>query len=186
MCHVSSERTFMDFCPQWFLFFYCPQWIFTMSPRSEFFMDFCPQWSFIFIPSEYRVSLKSTFTDFTFNSFHFHFTFKSPTVLSSRGTLLRYCCDAWVYGLVSINLQMVSSIGFDLRCLRATKSKKGYCSHLNLYRSIFMVPGLSDDNLRSLIWRMCVENHLENSRKQVEKLPLNLIGVRPFEGGTRL
>ncbi len=49
-----------------------------------------------------------------------------------------------------------------------------------------MVPGLSDDNLRSLIWRMCVENHLESSRKRVEKLPFNLMGERPFGGSARL
>ena len=33
---------------------------------------------------------------------------------------------------------------------------------------------------------MCVENHQESSRKQVGEAVFNLIGVRPFEGGTRL
>ena len=49
-----------------------------------------------------------------------------------------------------------------------------------------MVPDLNDDNLRSLIKRMCVENHPESSRKRVEKLPFNLVGVCPFKSGARL
>ena len=54
------------------------------------------------------------------------------------------------------------------------------CRHPNLYRLIHMVPGLSDKNSRSLIRRMCVENHLESSRKRVQKLPFNLRGVCLF------
>ena len=49
-----------------------------------------------------------------------------------------------------------------------------------------MVPNLSNDNLRSFIRQMCIENHLESSKKQIEKLPFNLIGVRPFRGGAHL
>ena len=47
--------------------------------------DFCLQWSFIFIISGYCVSPKRTSTGFTLNGFHF--TFKSPIVLSSQGPL---------------------------------------------------------------------------------------------------
>ena len=40
-----------------------------------------------------------------------------------------------------------------------------------------MVPGLSDDNLRSSIRQIYVENHLKSSRKWIKKLSLNLRGV---------
>jgi hypothetical protein len=73
--HVSSERIFMGlvlsgffsfifpsgfipclpkenfhgFCPQWLLFFYYPQWIFTMSPQREFSWVFALSGFFYFI-----------------------------------------------------------------------------------------------------------------------------------------
>ena len=77
------------------------------------------------------------------------------------------CVDSW-----ASTYKWFLLLAFDLRYLKETKSKEGDCRHSNLYRSILMVPSLSDDNLRSLIWWMWVENHLESSRKRVEKLPL--------------
>ncbi len=49
-----------------------------------------------------------------------------------------------------------------------------------------MVPGLSDDNLRSLIRQMCVENNPEGYKKRVREVAFNLIGMRPLECGARL
>ena len=49
-----------------------------------------------------------------------------------------------------------------------------------------MVPGLSDDNLRSLINKYVLKTTQKVLENKFEKLPFNLIGVRPFEGGTRL
>jgi hypothetical protein len=69
--HVSSERIFMGLCPQWLLFFYFPQWIFTMSPQREFSWTFALSGPFIFIPSGYRVSSESTFTKFSPSGFYF-------------------------------------------------------------------------------------------------------------------
>jgi hypothetical protein len=63
--HVSLERIFMEFCPQWPFHFH-PQWIPCLL--REYFHEVFPQW--------------------------FLFYFKSPTVLSSKDSLLLYCCDA--------------------------------------------------------------------------------------------
>jgi hypothetical protein len=49
-----------------------------------------------------------------------------------------------------------------------------------------MVPGLIDDNLRSLINEYVLKFTQKVLENEFEKLPFNLISVRPFEGGTRL
>ena len=60
------------------------------------------------------------------------------------------------------------------------------CKHTNLYRLILMVSGLSDDNLRSLIRQMCVENNPEGYKKRVREVAFNQIGMRPLECGAHL
>jgi hypothetical protein len=49
-----------------------------------------------------------------------------------------------------------------------------------------MVPGLSDDNLRSFISECVLKTTQKVLENEFEKLPFNLKGMRPFEGGTRL
>ena len=130
------RESFHGFCPQWF-FIFIPSGFIPCLLRENFH-GFCPQWSFNFIPSGFILCLlsKNPHGPFALGGllllspvdtvspqrilswilpvvvFIFYFTFKSPTVLSSRGPLLLYFCDVWVCGLMSINLQMVSSIGF--------------------------------------------------------------------------
>ena len=106
-------------------------------------MDFFPQWSFIFIPNGYCVSLKRTFTGFTLSGFSF---ILNPQQFCPPKDPLFYFCDAWMCGLMSDTYKWFRLLAFDLRCLRATKSKEGYCRHPNLYRLILMVLGLNDDN----------------------------------------
>jgi hypothetical protein len=114
-------ENFHGFCPQWLLFF---SFLFPSGFSScllrENFHGFFPQWSFIFIPDGIiPCLLKKNFhgpfslSGHSFLSpvdtvspqrvlsrilpavvFIFHFTFKSPIVLSSRGPLSLYCCDA--------------------------------------------------------------------------------------------
>ncbi len=113
--HVFSKRTFMDFAlsgffsifpsgflpclfkreprilPSMALHFALPHRIFTMS-LQEGTTDFAFNGFIFSLPSGYRVSSERTFKGFIFSGFSFYF--KSPTVLSSKGPLLLYCCDA--------------------------------------------------------------------------------------------
>jgi hypothetical protein len=49
-----------------------------------------------------------------------------------------------------------------------------------------MILGFSDDNLRSLISECVLKSTWKVLKNEFEKLPFNLIGVNPFEGGARL
>ena len=104
---ASSRENFHRFCPQW-LYIFIPQRIFTMSLRERT-INFNPRG---FLPC----LLKENFHGYYPQLFSFYF--KSPTVLSSKD-LLFYFCDAWVCGLMSIDLQMVSSIGFQSSMLKS-------------------------------------------------------------------
>ena len=60
------------------------------------------------------------------------------------------------------------------------------CRHLNLYWLILMVPGLSDDNLKSLISECVLKTTRKVLENEFKKLPFNLIRICPFEGGACL
>jgi hypothetical protein len=62
-----------------------------------------------------------------------------------------------------------SCVHFFFNCTVSRSIWFGLCRHPNLYQLILMVLGLSDDNLRSHIRQMCVENHPESSRKRVRE-----------------
>ena len=123
-------------------------------------LSFHPQW----IPCLLRENFHGFYPQW------FSLYFKSPTVLSSKGpfTLLLWCVSVWTH-----EHRPTNGFVYWLSTFNAwgqLSQKRG--THPNLYWSILMVSGLNDNNLRFLIRWMCVETHLENSRKQVEKLPL--------------
>ena len=74
---------------------------------------------------------------------------------------------------------------FSMGIAQVTLFPSRPCRHPNLYRLILMVPGLNDNNSRSLKRRMSVENHLKGSRKQVQKIPFDLRGVSLTGCGAR-
>ena len=51
---------------------------------------------------------------------------------------------------------------------------------------MLMIPGFSDDNLRSLISECVLKSTRKVLENEFEKLPFNLIGMNPFESGARL
>jgi hypothetical protein len=140
-------ENFHRFCSQW-LCILIPQWIFTMSAQREFSWIF-PSVVFVFPSLADIMSPQRELSRVLPSVVSFYF--KSPTVLSSKWPfsfifVMRECVNSW-----ALTYKWFRLLAFDLWCLRATKSKEKYCRHPNLYRLILMFPGLSDDNLRSLI-----------------------------------
>ena len=192
---VSSWENF-GFCPQW-PFSFSSLNGFTPCLLRGNYQGFFPQWlPLYFYPpvnlyhvSSERISMDFALSGLSFSSlsrfipclfrenFHgfypqwFFFYFKSLTVLSFKGplfTLLLWCMSVWTH-----EHRPTNGFVYWLSTFNAwgqLSQKRG--THPNLYWSILMVSGLNDNNLRFLIRWMCVETHLENSRKQVEKLPL--------------
>ena len=125
------RENFHGSCPQWLLFFYFPQWIFTMSPQKEFSWTLALSGPFIFIPKGYRVSLESTFTKFSSSGFYFILNpqqFCPPRIPFDFIVVMHECVDSWASTYKWFHL-----LAFNLRCLRKTKSKEGYCRHPNMY-----------------------------------------------------
>ena len=168
------ERTFTDFALSGFTFSF---------PRGFLPCLFERELSILTPEGFYHVSSKRTFTDITLSCFPFTL---NPQQFCPPRTfyfifVMRGCVDSWASTYKWFRL-----LAFDRRYFKVTKSKEGYYRHSNLYQSILMVPGLSDDNSRSLIWQTCVENHLESSRKRIKKLSLNLRGMRLIYSGAHL
>ena len=180
--HVSQEGIFMDFVLNGLSFSSLRGFIPCLLKDN--FYGFCPQWFCIVIPQWIPYLLRVNFYGFYPQWFFFYF--KSLTVLSSKGPFLSFFVMRECVGSWASTYKWFLLLAFDLWCLKATKLKEGYCRHPNLYRLILMVLDLNDDNLRSLIRRMCVKNHPESSRKRVQKLPFDLRGVRPIWCGVCL
>ena len=99
LCRVSLRGNH-GLCLQWFYILISPEDFYYVSSRENH--RFCLQllYTLYFLEDLHHLSLERTFTSFTLSGFHFHFTFKSPTILSSQGplfTLLSWFVSVWTH-----------------------------------------------------------------------------------------